>query len=132
MQQGNKHYHMDQWDEALSYYHEAIELLESIDSIDSGNAQKTLQAWVCGYHNLASTYEKQGFIERRRDALVTPFRIMLALTNNSQSTLEMQMFTYRALQMTIPPLLEFANTYPSEVKFIKQLIGSIESNKQLH
>jgi tetratricopeptide (TPR) repeat protein len=132
MQKGNQLYHINQLDDALDYYNQAIVMLENDLSIEGSSTQQAIQGWICGYHNLATTYEQQGFIERSRDALITPFRTMLALTHDSNTSPEMQLIAHRALQITLPPLLEFANKYPSELKFIKKLVEHINAYKHLH
>jgi hypothetical protein len=132
MQKGNQFYHINQWDDALDYYNQAIVLLEHDINIEASSTQQAIQGWICGYHNVATTYEQQGFIERSRDALLTPFRTLLTLTHDSNTSPEMQLIAHRALQITLPPLLEFANKYPRELKSIKKLVGHINAHKHLH
>lgn len=132
MEEGNEHYNLKQWEEALTYYNQAIALLETAISVEPYNAQQSIQGWVCGYHNLSTTYERQGFIVRSRDALVIPFRTMLALANDVNISPEMQLISHRALQITLPPLLEFGKKFPSELEFIKRLVGHITTDKNLH
>jgi len=107
-------------------------LLESAISIETTTTQQAIQGWICAYHNVATTYEQQGFIDRSRDALVTPFNTMLALTNDSNISPEMQLITHQALHITLPPLLEFANNHPSEFQFINKLVGHINTYEHLH
>ena len=131
MRQGNQQYDLKKWHEALGYYHHAIALLEQSVAIESPESQKIIQGWICGYHNVATTYEQQGFIERSRDTLITPFRIMLALSYHPQSTSTMKLIADHALTITLPPLLEFANKHPSEFDFINNLVEKLNIYDQL-
>jgi len=127
MSKGNKLYDLQRWNEALSYYNQAIELLESSVSVQSSETQQAIQGWICGYHNIATTYEQQGLIKCSRDTLIVPFRTMLALYYNPQASSEMQVLASHALKITLPPLLEFANKFPSELKFINHIVEQLNA-----
>ncbi|MEI6897899.1 MAG: hypothetical protein V5786_10540 [Psychromonas sp.] len=125
MTQGNQRYADKKWHEALSYYYQAITSLEKVVAIESSETQQALQAWICGYHNVATTYEQQGLIERSRDTLVIPFRSMLTLSYNPQASSEMKLIANQALKITLPPLLAFANKHPNEFQFINNIIEQL-------
>ncbi len=131
MRQGNQEYHLQKWHEALTYYNQAITLLEQSVSTESPNSQQVIQGWICGYHNVATTYEQQGFIERSRDNLITPFSIMLAISYHPQSSSKMKLIAHHALSITLPPLLEFANKHPSEHNFINNVVEKLNRCDQL-
>ncbi|MCP5077620.1 MAG: hypothetical protein GY951_06135 [Psychromonas sp.] len=131
MRQGNQEYDLQKWHEALGYYHHAIALLEQSVATESHDSQQVIQGWICGYHNVASTYEQQGLIEHSRDTLITPFSIMLALSYHPQTTSNMKLIADHALNITLPPLLEFANKHPSEHSFINNIVDKLNSCDQL-
>jgi len=131
MQQGNQEYDQQKWHDALGYYHHAIALLEQSVATESHNSQQVIQGWICGYHNVATTYEQQGFIERSRDTLITPFRIMLALSYHPQSSSNLKLIANHALNITLPPLLEFANKHPSEHGFINNIVEKLNTCDQI-
>jgi len=131
MNQGNLLFTHQKWCDALGYYNKAITLLEDSIAGDAVDTQQAIQGWVCGYHNIATTYEKQGQIKLCRDALVIPFRKMLALSYNPNASQEMKIAAHSALKMTLPPLLEFAQNYPNEFKFINQVVEQLNTYDQL-
>lgn len=125
MSQGNQHYAQQKWHDALDYYNQAITLLENVVAMEVSDIQQALQAWICGYHNVAITYEQQGLIERSRDTLLIPFRSMLTLSNNTHISLEMQLMAKHAVNITLPPLFVFANKHPNELQFINHIIEQL-------
>lgn len=131
MTQGNDFYTQQQWHSALSYYQEAITLLEDEMIIDVADVQQVIQAWICGYHNVATTYEQQGLIEKSRNSLVTPFKTMLALSYNQNVSSEMKLIANFSLKITLPPLLEFANKHPNEHEFINNVVEQLNTYDQL-
>ena len=44
---------------------------------------------------------------------------------------EMKIAAHSALKMTLPPLLEFAQNYPNEFKFINQVVEQLNTYDQL-
>lgn len=131
MREGNQLYDLKKWHQALSHYHQAIVLLENSLTIESPETHQAVQGWICGYHNVATIYEQQGFIERCRDTLIIPFRTMIALANNPQASSEMQSIARHTLQITLRPLLEFTNKYPTELQFINNIIQQLNTYDQL-
>ena len=131
MNQGNHLFTHQKWCDALGYYTKAIALLENAMTTENTDIQQAIQGWVCGYHNIATTYEQQGLIKLSRDALVTPFKKMLALSYNSNASQEMKLTAHSALKMTLPPLLEFASNHPSEFKFINQVVEQLNTHDRL-
>ena len=131
MVQGNQLFTHQKWCDALGYYNKAITLLEDTIAIEVTDIEKIIQGWVCGYHNIATTYEQQGLIELSRDNLVIPFKAMLALSYNQNASEEMKLAASSALKMTLPPLLEFAKNYPNEFKFINQVVEQLNTYDQL-
>ncbi|TEW46453.1 hypothetical protein [Psychromonas algicola] len=131
MNQGNHLFTHQKWCDALGYYNKAITLLENSITTENADIQQVIQGWICGYHNVATTYEQQGLIKLSRDALVKPFKQMLALSCNPKASQEMQLTASSALKMTLPPLLEFAKNHPSEFKFINQVVEQLNTYDQL-
>jgi len=132
MKAGNEHYNQKQWNKAISLYNQSITLIEEQSYFQNDNLQQGIQAWICGYHNLASTYEQLGLVELSRDALVTPFNKMLSLNHSSPTSSDMQLVSCRALQMTLYPLLEFAKKHPSEFQFINTVLNHLNHSQPLH
>lgn len=130
MIQGNQLYTQQKWQQALDNYHQAITLLENSVAIEPAQIQQVIEGWICGYHNVAITYEQQGFIKLSRDSLVTPFCTMLALSYNPEASSDTKLIARRALKMTLPPLLEFANRYASELKFINNIVEQLNTYDQ--
>lgn len=130
MLQGNQLYTQQKWEQALDHYNQAITLLENSVAIEPAQIQQVIEGWVCGYHNVAITYEQQGLIKLSRDTLVTPFRTMLALSYNPEASSDMKSIAGRALKMTLPPLLEFTNRYASELKFINNIVEQLNTYDQ--
>ena len=90
MTQGNHLFTHKKWCDALGYYNKAITLLEDSMTAEATDIQQVIQGWICGYHNVATTYEQQGLIEKSRNSLVTPFKTMLALSYNQNVSSEMK------------------------------------------
>lgn len=128
MMKGNKCYQLQKWNRALSYYNQAIALLDNPIAVESPETQQALQGWICGYHNIATTYEQQGLIKCSRDALIVPFHTLLAFYYNPTTSSEMQQVAGHALKITLPPLLEFANKFPSELKYINKIIKPLNTH----
>lgn len=131
MNQGNHLFTHQKWCDALGYYNKAITLLEKAMATEHIDSQQAIQGWVCGYHNIATTYEQQGLIKLSRDALIKPFKQLLALSYNSKASHEMKLTANSALKMTLPPLLAFAKKHPSEFNFINQVVGQLNTYDQL-
>lgn len=129
MKKGNKFYAQKNWSAALIYYYQAISSLENSIAVEFIDIQQVIQGWICGYHNIAITYEQQGLIKRSRDTLIKPFRIMLALTHHPDTSVEMRLTANYALNMTLSPLLEFANNHPNEYKFINSIVEQLHTEK---
>ncbi|MGX9417381.1 hypothetical protein ACXJY6_05035 [Vibrio sp. RC27] len=125
MVEGNRLFDHQKWTRALSHYQRAIALLEKSSRSEMVNIQQLIQGWVCGYHNIAATYERQELTELTRDALMIPFRRMLTLSNDPSASQEVKFAASSALKITLPPLLEFANNHPEESKFINDVIKQV-------
>jgi len=132
MKTGNQHYQMKQWEEAIYHYNQSITLLEDQEFLTGKDSLQSIQAWVCGYHNLAKTYEQQGLIQRCRDMLIIPFMKLNNISNQSYASPEMQLTIHRSLKVTLLPLLTFANNYPNESQFIDQLLKDINNPQSIH
>jgi len=131
MNQGNHLFSHQKWRDALGYYNKAITLLENTMATEHIDNQQAIQGWICGYHNIATTYEQQGLIKLSRDALVKPFQEMLALSYNPKASLDLKLTANSALKITLPPLLEFAKSHPSEFTFINQVVEQLNTYDQL-
>lgn len=125
MTKGNELYERQRWNEAIDYYNQAITQLEHKHVLKTVETQQALQGWICGYHNIATTYERQGMIKCSRDTLLIPFRTMMSLTCQGDVSTEMKIIAHHALKITLPPLLEFANKYPTEFKFINTIVEQL-------
>ena len=132
MKAGNKCYQRKQWSQAISYYHQSITLLEDDYYLQSPNLQQGIQGWICGYHNLASTYEQQGLIQHSRKALIRPLASMIKRSHDETTCFEGQMMAHRVLHLTLGPLCTFANKYPSEYAAINTFLKSINHPPLLH
>ena len=130
MEQGNNLYAKEELQDALSYYHQAIISLENSASAEITEIQQVIQGWISGYHSIAVIYERQGFIKLSRDALVTPFQRMLALSYNPKTAVEIKLIANFSLRMTLPPLLEFVKTHPCERQFINHVVEQLNSYDQ--
>jgi len=134
MNQGNQLFTHQKWNDALGYYHKAITLLETeitANNDDTNTIQQAVQGWICGHHNIASTYEQQGLISLSRDALLAPFHYMLALAANPNVSLALKVAANSALKITLPPLLLFANNHPSEFTLINKIVEQLNHNDRL-
>jgi len=131
MVQGNHLFSHQRWNDALGYYHKAIKLLEKEITNNTDDIQQTLQGWICGHHNIASTYEQQGHIALSRDALIMPFQYMLTLAHNPNASPLLQMTANSALKITLPALLTFANNHPSEFTQINHVVEQLNYSDQL-
>ena len=130
--QGNQLFTHKKWGDALGYYNKAVSLLEDAMKTEITDIQQIIQGWICAYHNIASTYEQQGLIELSRDALMTPFHHMLALSRDPTTTEAIQLAANSALTITLPPLFAFAKKNPNEFAFINQVIEQLNIHQPLN
>ncbi|MGB0987158.1 MAG: hypothetical protein ACPGVL_08020, partial [Pseudoalteromonas spongiae] len=81
MTKGNECFDSHNWLEAERYYMRAIELIDLLWQQKRNNLE-AMQAWVCGYQNLAATYEQQGQLERALQCLLHAHFTILDHANN--------------------------------------------------
>ena len=103
MIKGNECFDSHNWLEAERYYNRAIELVDLLWQQKISNLE-AMQAWVCGYQNLAATYEQQGQLERALQCLLhAHYRVLQQANNKAVSehaqshALQMSSVTFKSI-----------------------------------
>jgi len=89
--------------------------------------------WIASYHELASLYIQQGAIETAQKCLLIPHQSMLYMAKQHNGDLEQEQIALRAINITLPPLLEFADQHPPCENCMKELqaqLRMIQENKK--
>ena len=68
--------------------------------------------WIANYHDLAMIYRQQGNVDEAQKCLLIPHQAMLHMAQNNYGDEEQEQIAMRAISLTLPPLLEFANVNP--------------------
>ncbi len=68
--------------------------------------------WIASYHELALLYQHQGALEKAQKCLLIPHQSMLNMLHNNQGDEELKLIASRAIALTLPPLMEFAEIHP--------------------
>ncbi|MEL0659177.1 hypothetical protein V6255_08490 [Psychromonas arctica] len=114
------------------YHREAIYNFEKKLSQEP-KCVEVLCDWIASYHELASLYAQQGAIETAQKCLLIPHQSMLYMAKEHNGDLEQEQIAIRAISITLPPLLEFANEYPPCDNCMKELQAQlimIQKNKK--
>ncbi|WP_017446981.1 hypothetical protein [Gayadomonas joobiniege] len=126
MQQGNVHYSDNNFAKAALFYHRAIRQLE-IQKENKPESIEAVQGWICGFHNLAQVFQRTGDIEKARDCLIIPHQTMLAVSRNKKASNQQQVNAIQALKLTLIPLLEFAQKYPTCEHCLESLLEQYQN-----
>jgi len=68
--------------------------------------------WITNYHELSTIYRLQGNIEAAQKCLIIPHQTALQMANNNVGDEELETIGTRAMRITLPPLLVFAQEHP--------------------
>jgi hypothetical protein len=68
--------------------------------------------WIASHHELALIYQERGAIESAQKCLLIPHQAMLYMAQNCYGDEEQRLIAVNAIGITLPPLMEFAKTYP--------------------
>lgn len=107
------------------YHREAIYNFEKM-LIQKPKCISALCDWIASYHELASIYGKQGAIEKAQKCLLIPHQSMLHMALYNGGDLEQKEIAMRAINVTLPPLMSFANTHPPCETCMKNLEAQLE------
>lgn len=115
MIKGNECFDSHNWLEAQRYYNQAIELLDLLWQKQNDSVE-AMQGWVCGYHNLAATFEQQGQMDRAAQCLLHAHFTIVERANNKQYPDAAQSNALRMSSITYKSIIEFKNkhTYYSD------------------
>lgn len=81
----------------------------------------TLCDWIASYHELALIYTQKGAAQMAQKCLLIPHQSMLYMAKNNQGDLHRGEIAKRAMAITLPPLLAFAEDHPPCDKCLKEL-----------
>ena len=73
---------------------------------------EALCGWINNYHELSIIYKQQGNIQTAQKCLIIPHQTALQMANNSFGDQELEIIGTRAMRITLPPLLAFAQEHP--------------------
>ena len=130
MLKGNECFDSRDWFEAEQHYYRAIELLDMLwqkcsDSIEA------MQGWVCGYHNLAATFEQQGQLERAAHCLMHAHYTILNHANNDDVPGMAQSNALRMSSITYKSIVEFKKNHQNCAKCMSELSNGINDNNMV-
>lgn len=89
--------------------------------------------WIASYHELAFLYAQKGAVELAQKCLLIPHQSMLYMAQEHNGDIEQEQIAIRAISITLPPLLEFANEHPPCDNCMKELqaqLMMIQKNKK--
>ena len=112
MSKGNESYHADHWLDAEYYYDQAINVLNSMLHQDPKSVE-AIQGWICGYLNLSTLFQQAGEIQRAQRCLLIPHHSMMHLAQRDDIDDDQQLIAIQATKLTLAPLLEFTQKYPT-------------------
>lgn len=108
---GNICFDQCRWYDAEALYNLAIEQLEVLWSADKENIQ-LMMGWIAAMHNLASLHEEQGHSESAIRPLMTCYKIIMSLKEDTSLADEFRYYLTKATRITLMPLMEFSKKYP--------------------
>ena len=81
----------------------------------------TLCDWIASYHELALVYKQKGATQMVQKCLLIPHQSMLHMAKNNHGDQQREEIATRAIGITLPPLMAFAQEYPPCDKCMKEL-----------
>lgn len=120
MIKGNECFDSHNWLEAERYYMRAIALVDELWQQQRSNLE-AMQAWVCGYQNLAATYEQQGYLERALQCLLHAHFYVVEQANHITNCGKTQSNALRMSAITYKCLSDFKHKYHHHSQCIKAL-----------
>lgn len=116
------------------FYREEIYNLEKKLS-DEPKSVGSLCDWIANYHELALIYQQKGDVVQAQKCLLIPNKSMLYMAQNHNGDKEWEEIAFKALGLTLPPLLAFTEAHPPCKQCINELksqLALIESHKKTH
>ncbi|WP_413701827.1 hypothetical protein ACLKMH_09965 [Psychromonas sp. KJ10-10] len=107
------------------YHREAIYNFEKT-LIQKPKSIGALCDWIASYHELATIYGKQGAIEKAQKCLLIPHQSMLHMALYNGGDIEQKEIAMRAINVTLPALMSFANAHPPCKNCMKNLEAQLE------
>ena len=114
------------------YHREAIYNFEKKLSQEP-KCVEVLCDWIASYHELAFLYEQKGAVDMAQKCWLIPHQSMLYMAQEHNGDVEQEQIAIRAISITLPPLLEFANEHPPCDNCMKELqaqLTMIQHNKK--
>jgi len=108
---GNECFEQREWLEAENYYYLAENVIAKQWQQDLENTQLLL-AWVASLHNLSALFEAQGESQAALRYLTMPHHRLLTMLQQRSLSENFEMTMYRAIKVTLMPLLEFSQRHP--------------------
>jgi len=128
---GNDSFHDNKWSQAEFFYSEAYDILAHGYRSNPLSAD-ILMAWVCTCHNLSSLYETLGELDLSLKFLKVPYDYLMEVSESNVPEEDVKLIAFKALSLTIAPILMFAKKYPmcdecqSKLGALKKLIEQKE------
>lgn len=113
-------YHEDSPRQNEEFYREAIYQLEQKLN-QNPTCIGLICDWIANYHELATIYQEKGNIEMAQQCLYIPHESMLYMARHNPNNEDKKLIAMSAMSLTLPPLLEFAKTYPPCEHCMKEL-----------
>ncbi|NTS78063.1 hypothetical protein HR060_14480 [Catenovulum sp. SM1970] len=112
MLKGNDCFNESNWQDAELYYQSVINMLDDQLRIEP-KCVEAIQGWICGYQNLSTLFAQQGRLELAQKCLLIPHHSMLYMAKDASGDPDRQVIAMQALKITLMPLIEFAQKYPT-------------------
>lgn len=128
------HYEEDYLSDGERFHKESIYNLEKKLS-EQPKSSQSLYDWISNHHELAFIYEQRGELLMAQKCLLIPHQSMLYMALNDNDDKEWKRIAIKALNLTLPRLMKFAEIYPPCAHCMEKLksqLALIESNNKMH
>ena len=120
--------------ESERHYRDSIYSLEQKLTLDP-KCIESIRLWISSYHQLSVIYQNRGEWIAAQKCLLIPHHSMLYMANHTDDE-EVELIAIRAINITLPKLMEFAKVHPpcrSCMTELREQMKMLESNnKSLH
>jgi len=120
--------------ESERHYRDSIYSLEQKLTLDP-KCIESIRQWISSYHQLSVIYQNRGDWIAAQKCLLIPHHSMLYMANHTDDE-EVELIAIRAINITLPKLMEFAKVHPPCRNCMAELREQMKmlenNNKALH
>lgn len=124
-------YYEEDSPQSEQYQRQAIYCLEKKLS-DNPTCVGSICDWIACYHELAAIYQRKGKLEMAQQCLYIPHQSMLHMAEHNDGNEDKKLIAIKAISLTLPPLLEFSETYPPCEHCMRELQSQLALIENLH